>query len=276
MISWGHDFPFGFLEVPEKERLHAVRAAGFDAVMIHWEEINGESACKRYDTVLQTGLIAHTVHFPQEQTAAFWREDEAGDRLTDQAVQAVREIGERGIAHMVIHTTRRLDTPEPGPIGARRFARIAEAGEKYGVNIAVENTRFLRYNRYLFQKIDSPRLRFCYDCGHNHCFTPDEDALELFGDRLVTTHLHDNHGVRDEHLLIGEGNIDLPALFLRLIRMGVDQFNLESRYVPRPDQEAWTMEEYLEKAYDRLRRYTARANADFRAEKRREDTFKSI
>ena len=276
MISWGHDFPFGFLEVPEKERLHAVRAAGFDAVMIHWGAMNGVDACARYDAVVQAGLDVHTVHFPQEHTADFWREGDAGDRLTDQAVQAVREIGERGIAHMVVHTTRRLETPEPGPIGARRFARIAEAGEKYGVNIALENTRFLHYNQYLFRHIDSPRLRFCYDCGHNHCFTPGEDALGMFADRLVTTHLHDNHGARDEHLLIGEGDIDLPALFLRLVRMGVDQFNLESRYIPAPGKRPWTLGEYIEKAYRRLRRYTEQAETDFHAGNGVEDTFKIL
>ena len=41
MMSWGHDFPFGFIGIPEKIRLEAVRDFGFDAVMLHWQEENG-------------------------------------------------------------------------------------------------------------------------------------------------------------------------------------------------------------------------------------------
>lgn len=267
MTSWGHDFPFGFLDIPETDRLKAVREAGFDAVMIHWQEENGMDACRRFDEVIQTGLQVHTAHFPQERMADMWREGDGGDALEAQLIRALQEAGERNISHLVVHTTRRLETPEPNETGLRRFAHAAEAAEKYGVNLAVENTRFLRYNRYLFQRIDSPRLRFCYDCGHNACFTPGEDALQLFGDRLVTTHLHDNHGAQDEHLLIGEGTIDLRRVFLALVRRGADQFNLESRYNPAPDAAHWTLEEYLKTAMDRLRGYVRQAQEDFYAGK---------
>ena len=32
-------------------------------------------------------------------------------------------------------------------------------------------------------------------------------------DRVVTTHIHDNHGEKDEHLLPFEGTIDWDAAF---------------------------------------------------------------
>ena len=272
MSSWGHDFPFGFLDVPQEDRLRAVRDARFDAVMIHWQEENGMDACHRYDEVLRFGLKVHTVHFPQGHMADLWREGDAGDRLEKDMLAALRELGERGVAHMVVHTTRRLETPEPCPTGLRRFARLTEAAEKYGVNIALENTRFLRYNQYLFDRIDSPRLAFCFDCGHNHCFTPGEDALALFGSRIVTTHLHDNHGLKDEHLLIGEGSVDLQSVFLRLTRLGVDQFNLESHCRRHAANNPFPMEEYLHMAYARLRAYAGQAQHDFRAESGVEDT----
>src|SRR5438445_398373 len=37
--------------------------------------------------------------------------------------------------------------------------------------------------------------------------------------RLIHTHLHDNHGIRDEHLVPGEGIVDWPAL-LGVLRRG--------------------------------------------------------
>ncbi len=36
------------------------------------------------------------------------------------------------------------------------------------------------------------------------------------GKYISEIHLHDNHGERDEHLPLGEGNIDLPAVFAQL------------------------------------------------------------
>ncbi len=263
MLSLGHDFPFGFRDVPETERLRAVRSAGFDAVMIHWQEEDGLDACRRYDLVTGLGLNILTAHFPQERTADLWREGPEGDDLEALLVRSLREAAERGIRHMVVHTTRRLSTPPPSPVGLARFARAAEAAERYGIDLAVENTRFLRYNRYLFDHIPSLRLRFCYDCGHAACFTPDEDPLAMFEDRLVTTHLHDNHGQRDEHLLIGEGTVDLKRVFCRLAALGTEEYNLESRYLPLPGQRAWGLEEYLQTAFARLREHVDRAKKDF-------------
>ena len=34
------------------------------------------------------------------------------------------------------------------------------------------------------------------------------DYISLFKDRIVHIHWHDNHGMKDEHLAIGEGWID--------------------------------------------------------------------
>ncbi len=275
MSSCGHDFPFGFSRIGEESQLRAVKNAGFDAVMIHWQEEKGKSACARYDEIIRLGLAVRTAHFPQERMMDLWREGEAGDALEKQLLQAVREAGERGVAHMVVHTTRRNLTPEPNETGLRRFSRAAEAGEKYGVNIALENTRYLRYNRYLLDRIASPRLGFCFDCGHANCFTPGEDPLALFGSRLVTTHLHDNHGAEDEHRLIGEGLVDLRRVFLRLRRLNATEYNLESRYAPLPGEKPWTLEEYLEKAYSRLQACLKQAEKDFYAQEGVEDNVSS-
>ena len=255
MAYLGHDFPFGFEDIEVETRLRAVKAAGFDELMIHWQEENGISAKERYDQALRAGLRIRTVHFPQETAADLWREGDAGDALERHLILALRETGERGIENLVMHTTRRLETPPPNKTGARRILHAAEAAEKAGVNIAVENTRFLQYNQYLFSTVPSSRLTFCYDCGHAHCFTPGYDPLSLFGHRMTTMHLHDNHGQRDEHLLIGEGTVDLSLTFSRLAALHPVSYNLESRY--RGGE--WTMEEYLAVAYGRLKYCVERA-----------------
>jgi len=267
MPSFGHDFPFGFPHLPVWDRLLAMKAAGFDDVMIHWQEEDGVDPCRRFDQLLRAGLHVHTVHFPQETAADLWREGEAGDRLEAQLIETLRQMGERRVDHLVMHTTRKLITPPPNETGARRIAHAVEAAEKYGVNLALENTRFLNYNQYLYDRISSPRLAFCYDCGHANCYTPGEDPFARFGDKMVTMHLHDNHGQRDEHLLIGEGSIDLPFVFRRLAAKRPASYNLESRYRPENAAHVWTMEQYLDAAITRLRANVAQAENDFRAGK---------
>lgn len=70
----------------------------------------------------------------------------------------------------------------------------------------------------LFQKLASAGVGFCLDTGHQSAFS--QSSLDLWidvlGEHLGQVHLHDNHGRRDDHLALGQGNIDFPSLFKRL------------------------------------------------------------
>ena len=80
----------------------------------------------------------------------------------------------------------------------------------------------------MYRNLSSLRLRLCYDTGHENTYTPGTDILARFGDRLATTHIHDNDGSSDEHHIIGEGNIDFPPIFGQLAERNVKYYNLES------------------------------------------------
>jgi len=51
-------------------------------------------------------------------------------------------------------------------------------------------------------------IGFCFDIGHAHFGLGVRASFNTMQDRIRSTHLHDNHGERDEHLWIGEGTID--------------------------------------------------------------------
>src|SRR5262249_1320624 len=52
----------------------------------------------------------------------------------------------------------------------------------------------------------------CYDAGHGHL----QETQPAF-EHIRATHLHDNHGDKDEHLWPFEGTLDWPALIEKLV-----------------------------------------------------------
>lgn len=253
----GIDFGFGCQQTEPQERMRAIRAAGFDDVMLWWGKEHAATdgtPQELFASAQRAGLRVRTVHFPTDQTPELWRDGEAGDAYERQLLAAIGQCGEREIENLVVHTTKKLITPEPNEIGVRRVLRAAEAAEKFGVNLAWENTRFLRYNAYLYERVPSGRMRFCFDAGHANCFTPGEDPLGRFGSRMVTMHLHDNHGALagDEHMLPGMGNINYARLLERLQALNPVCYNLEVRMTPAQIESGMPMEEFLALAYESL------------------------
>jgi sugar phosphate isomerase/epimerase len=62
------------------------------------------------------------------------------------------------------------------------------------------------------QVIDSiadPRVDICLDLGHVNCFTKGDCVawIKYLNARIGYVHMHDNNGLKDEHLGIGRGTI---------------------------------------------------------------------
>lgn len=94
---------------------------------------------------------------------------------------------------------------------------LLEAIAGTGTVIVLENVyeRDPRPLKRLLEALDSPQARFCFDAGHAHIFggVPLTCWIDELGDLLGEIHIHDNHGVTDEHLPVGEGSIPFRELF---------------------------------------------------------------
>jgi sugar phosphate isomerase/epimerase len=91
------------------------------------------------------------------------------------------------------------------------FWREYLKGKTSGVKIHLENimdsTPALLSE--LVRRIDSPLLDIALDIGHAHAYSKvmPEGWVESLKGQIGYVHLHDNHGLEDEHLALGEGNI---------------------------------------------------------------------
>ncbi len=67
----------------------------------------------------------------------------------------------------------------------------------------------------LLERMNSARLGFCLDLGHQHSFsqTSLDKWLEAIWPYLKEVHLHDNDSSSDAHLPVGAGTIDFDRLF---------------------------------------------------------------
>ncbi|MCG2721853.1 MAG: sugar phosphate isomerase/epimerase [Thermodesulfovibrionales bacterium] len=72
--------------------------------------------------------------------------------------------------------------------------------------------------RLLMEAIASEHFGVCFDTGHFNLFSKLslKEWLRQIKRYLIELHLHDNSGQADDHLAIGEGNFDFPALFAEL------------------------------------------------------------
>lgn len=101
------------------------------------------------------------------------------------------------------------------------WREMVARGEECNCIIALENI-FEEEPSTLIELINgvgSPRLRHCFDMGHWNLFKKVgmEEWFSVLGPFIAETHIHDNHGERDDHAPIGEGNID-TRLFFSLLK----------------------------------------------------------
>jgi sugar phosphate isomerase/epimerase len=129
------------------------------------------------------------------------------------------------------------------------FGEILERAKGIGCILAVENIFEEEPStlKALFEAINSPLLRHCFDTGHWNLFVKVgmEEWFAEIGSLIAEAHIHDNFGTKDDHNAIGEGNINFDLFF-----------QLMERYAP---DAAWTLEahskETLEKALVKIREY---------------------
>ncbi|THK36739.1 sugar phosphate isomerase/epimerase [Ensifer sp. MPMI2T] len=137
------------------------------------------------------------------------------------------------------------------------------------VQIAVETLvkanaeNYLKLYARLFSRYSSDFVGVCYDSGHWELIEPGKlSVLEHHGDRLIATHIHDNFGAKDDHLLPFDGRLDWDAITKAIAATGyrtplnfetpLDRYVLsDTSYYQRAHAIALRLEEMVASARDR-------------------------
>jgi sugar phosphate isomerase/epimerase len=71
-------------------------------------------------------------------------------------------------------------------------------------------------------ELDLTDVGICMDFGHGGLSGDPVDAVETASGHVITTHVHDNLGRTDDHLVPFEGSIDWPAVLMAMEKIGYD------------------------------------------------------
>ena len=182
------------------------------------------------------GLTLHSLHAPTQRDLAPGRESGFPISISDaerirrlDAVDEVKralEVAEHiPFKYLVQHIGHSRQAADERSFDAafNSLEHLNIFAKHRGVTIAVENTTGeFGSPSSLHEFVKQTRLRdlrYCFDIGHAHIEGGVPAALEMMQGLIVTTHLHDNRGEKDEHLLPGEGTIDWDAS-LSALRVG--------------------------------------------------------
>lgn len=205
IFSW-----FGYpIDITERFRL--IKQAGFDGVLLWWgdENIDTDGAKERQpELALKNGLFIENIHLPFNGINDLWLDNINGNEYEKLIISNIEDCANFQIPTVVMHLTKGNNPPPFSEIGLNRIRNIVDIAENLNVCVALENLRKPNYMDCILQEISSPKLGFCYDSGHNNCFTPKRDFLKQYGDRLFALHLHDNDGIDDLHMIPFDGNIE--------------------------------------------------------------------
>ncbi len=76
--------------------------------------------------------------------------------------------------------------------------------------------------RLIEEDLDGLDVGICLDYGHAQLMGDLGDAIETVSGHLWTTHVHDNGGQRDDHLVPYAGGIDWDAAMMETQKIGYD------------------------------------------------------
>lgn len=182
-----------------------------------------EKAAEIGNILAQNGLAWETMHAPFGHINDIWYDREGGIAMYRELTDGVDRCREMDVPILVVHLSSGHFPPPITDIGRARFASLVEYAVGKGVKIAFENQRMLANIAWAFEAFQGvPEVGFCYDCGHEFCFTPGRQYMPLFGNRLICTHIHDNDCMYDHdmHMIPFDGAVDYDRVTRQIRESG--------------------------------------------------------
>ena len=246
--------------VTEINAVEKIRNAGFN--MIFSGSYDRKTVYDLKTKSDKLGLSLDFLHAPFRGINDFWVPGLAYRELRNGIYGSIDAASGADVPVVVCHVSSGWFPPQLCDIGFGRFDEMVDYAITKNVRIAFENLRKVGNLAAIMERYENiPEVGFCYDCGHEHCYTETVHFLELYASRMICTHIHDNHGRDhndyfgdpDEHLMPFDGNLDYNDMMRRIEETGYTgaltlELGKKGIYTEKSD------EEFLGIAYERIKR----------------------
>ena len=227
------------------EHLLEISSHGFEAVELfatrtHFDYHNPAAVADLQQWLADAGLDLHAIHAPIAESFVGGRWGPALSLASADAEARARAVAE---AERALHVARRIPvrvlvahlgrprTEQAGPsdnnrdAARRSIGELQRTAEPLGVRVVVEVipnelSRAASLVHFVETDLEGVDVGICLDFGHAHLDGDLVDAIETVSGHLLATHVHDNRGRTDDHLVPLEGTIDWPAALTALQKVG--------------------------------------------------------
>ena len=230
-----------------RDHLVHVAAHGFEAIELfatkaHFDYHSAQAIAQLAEWLSDTSLELHSVHAPAFDALKDGRwvgsySNASGDEPRRKAALAEAEAAlaiarTTPFRYLVVHLGMPAGQSIPANDNQRDAARrsvedIAAMAARVDVRVALEvipNPLSSAANlaHLIEEELDGVDVGICLDYGHAHLMGDLGEAVETLSGHLWTTHVHDNGGRSDDHLVPFSGSIDWDVAMMATQKIGYD------------------------------------------------------
>lgn len=132
------------------------------------------------------------------------------------------------VVHVGMPNGQKIPPGDNQPDAARRSViEIVEAAARVNVRVALEVmpnplSSAIELVQAIEDQLEGVNVGICLDYGHANLMTDVAEAVETVSGHLWTTHVHDNNGTRDDHLVPYAGSINWDEAMMTTQKIGYD------------------------------------------------------
>lgn len=188
-----------------REHLVDIAGHGFEAIEIvaarpHFDYTDSSAIQSLREWLADTRLELHSIHA----------------KAMDDASGVLERARRLPFRYLVVHPSTVSDIED-----------LAAAAAGAGVSVAIEvmpdnRSTAAALVRMLEDDVDGLGAGVCLDYGHANLHGDVVDAIETISGHLLTTHVHDNAGKRDDHLVPFAGSIEWSGAIMATQKIGYD------------------------------------------------------
>lgn len=242
-------------------KLENIKSAGFDAFFTGPKE--PEVIRNLRNRADEFGLDFEFIHAPFKNINSMWLEGDDYKGIFDGMCNSIDQASETGVPTVIVHTSSGWKGPAICDLGLSRFDALVDYADKKSVTVAFENLRMIGNTAYMVERYeDRDNVRFCYDVGHEHCYTKTVVWPDIFCHKIIATHIHDNLGRgwgyekgTDLHLLPFDGTVDYRRMISKLNEYEYKGSLMLEVFSDRHERyQGLSVDEFLNTCFERLTR----------------------